>query len=90
MKKKWTLVLMAFVFVLSMCGFAACNEKGNDTPGGAEITIGVTPSSLKLDRYEEYKLTATVTGSEETPSWSSDNTAVATVTSAPSARNSSS
>ena len=81
MKKKWTLVLMAFVFVLSMCGFAACNEKGNDTPGGAEITIGVTPSSLKLDRYEEYKLTATVMGSEETPSWSSDNTAVATVTS---------
>lgn len=80
MKYRKIILAAAFCLCVAAIGFAGCKE---ETPPPVlpteEVGISLDKTVLDLDKYETYQLIATVENSFKAPVWSSDNTAVATV-----------
>ena len=74
-KRNWRTVALCVMLIAAMAiSLAACKQQGD-----ANVTISLSKSSMQLDVYETFVLTAEVTGSQETPVWTVEDSSVATV-----------
>jgi alpha-tubulin suppressor-like RCC1 family protein len=70
----------ALVCCLCVLALAACNGGGGSDTSPAPV-VAVTPSSASVMAGQQIQLSATVTGGSDPVTWSSSNTAVASVSS---------
>ena len=74
-KRNWRTVALCVMLIAAMAiSLAACKQQGD-----ANVTISLSKSSMQLDVYETFVLTAEVTGSQETPVWTVEDSSVAMV-----------
>ena len=74
-KRNWRTVALCVMLIAAMAiSLAACKQQGD-----ANVTISLSKSSMQLDVYETFVLTAEVTGSQETPVWTVEDSSIATV-----------
>ena len=77
MKNKKSLWLLVLIVVVCL-GLVACTPNEPE-PTPAEVTITLDVVTKELDVYDTFKLTATVSGTDQAVTWTSSNEAVATV-----------
>ena len=79
MKKKLLLFLSILVLMMPMVVWAEDPEPSPSPTTSPEITVTVEPSTIELEVGDTKTITATVSDSSKTVTWSSDDTNVATV-----------